>query len=1083
MLYRVIGAAGSGKTEYMLSQLGRAIKKGKRCFVIVPEQQSVDYESMLCDRFGDSVNLCCEVLNFERLPNRVAREFGGLAVNNIDKGGACGLLSLLSEALKDDLKEYSAVAGDTDFAFSLFALISKMKMSLVTPQKVAEAASDPIISGNLRLSDKLADIAKIYNEYEKRFGDGITDPRDALTVLADELPDKPFFRDSCVFIDGYYTFTGQEYAIIREMIAQSAETYISFTIDSTRSFFKENASAAERIRKLSPSQCTDWYTSEPRRYESEQLAYIERNIWRSGASKMNGDDGSVSLISAKNRFDEVEAAASEILSFVRLGGRFRDITLLTGNTDTYSGIVDSVFSRAGIPVYLSAKEELAAKPLFAFLISSLNVIIEDFSLRSMKRYIKSGYTDLSVSESDALLGYAAAWKLRSRAWYSDEEWTLDPEGYREGDLTPRGARLLATANASRAKVVPALTALRDELSVKDLTVSKGIRALYAHLMACKADEKLRKSAERALKNGERERSEREIQLWKILITMIDQLDSVCGDINVTPKRLLSLIRLMCDCYSLGAIPASNDSVTFGDASLIRAGGKKMVLILGACDGEFPASASKGGFFNRDEAVELEEAGLCIADTMEKQLNESRFFVYAALSAPTRKLTLLYPRSELGGGELRPSAAWISVRQMFPDLKEREFSEENMLYSPDTVASRFPRLCEGEYKNAVESALIERNIPFFRKDPSVFDPVSRIDFADDKLLLSPSRFERYMLCPFSFFGRYLLDLKEDKQNEFAMPEIGNFAHKILEQFMRHCVSSGAFVKPTEEERKSLIESISKQYFLDVVGQNAAEDKRFMHTYGNMVRTISFVASSLCDEFAESKFTPCGFEFKIGLKDADIPAVEYDSDGKKVLLRGSIDRVDRYVADGVEYVRVIDYKTYAKTFSANLVACGIDTQLLHYLFAYCDNKGAKPAGVLYYTVALPNIQISGRETPEEIKKMLAKEIGRSGLLLDNADVVFAMSPDCSFVPVMKKSDGSGIYTRSNNLLDEDGFNGLSKQLRSQVEELARGVFCGNMDIAPNDADGKAEPCKNCSLADLCRNKKKEGTEEDEADRYTE
>ena len=36
MLYRVIGASGSGKTEYIMSKLGDALKKGKRCFVIVP---------------------------------------------------------------------------------------------------------------------------------------------------------------------------------------------------------------------------------------------------------------------------------------------------------------------------------------------------------------------------------------------------------------------------------------------------------------------------------------------------------------------------------------------------------------------------------------------------------------------------------------------------------------------------------------------------------------------------------------------------------------------------------------------------------------------------------------------------------------------------------------------------------------------------------------------------------------------------------------------------------------------------------------------------------------------------------------
>ena len=100
MLHRIIGASGSGKTEYLLERLCDALEKGRQCYVIVPEQQSVSYESALCERFGDKVNLLCEVLNFERLPNRIARDYGGLCVNTIDKGGACALLSLVSESLR-----------------------------------------------------------------------------------------------------------------------------------------------------------------------------------------------------------------------------------------------------------------------------------------------------------------------------------------------------------------------------------------------------------------------------------------------------------------------------------------------------------------------------------------------------------------------------------------------------------------------------------------------------------------------------------------------------------------------------------------------------------------------------------------------------------------------------------------------------------------------------------------------------------------------------------------------------------------------------------------------------------------------
>ncbi|MBR5779289.1 MAG: exodeoxyribonuclease V subunit gamma [Clostridia bacterium] len=1088
MLHRIIGASGSGKTKYMFDRLDEALKRGKQCYVIVPEQQSVSYESALCEKFGDGVNLLCEVLNFERLPNRVARDYGGLCVNTIDKGGACALLSLVSESLKDELTEYSAVATDSDFAISLYSLISRMKMALITPQMILEALKNGILEDDERIKKKLTDIALIYSEYEKRFNDELKDPRDALTRLAQELKNKPFFADTVVFIDNYYTFTEQEYEIIKQIIAQSKDVYISFTVDYNRSVFEENRKASERVLTLARNISDDFYTGESKRSKLESLKYIEKNIWESNVEPNNIDDGAIKLINAKNRFDEVEAAASEICTLVRQGYRYKDITVIASNASNYASLVDSVFARADIPVYTSAKEDLTAKPLFAFLLASISVVIEDFSLKSIKRYVKSGYTDLTVSESDALLSYARAWKLRGKAWYGDSEWTLDPEGYREGDLTARGARLLKKANAARDKIVPALSALRDTLTQKDLTVSVAMKALYSHLISLGADERLRKNAERYLKNGDREQSEREIQLWKILINIIDQLVDLAGDWVITPKRLQSLIKLMCDCVGLGAIPASADSVTFGDASLIRANGSKAVIVLGVCDGEFPAACRTGGFFNSDEAVSLEGIGLQLADTLDKQLNTNRFLVYAALSSPSERLVLLAPRSEISGGELRQSTAWLSLERMLPSVAKNaiEFNSDTAIYSRESVAANFPLLSESPLRDEIEKALADNSQPFFADTPLVCDKNSKIDFKEEMLHLSPSKFENYANCPFSFFGNYLLKLEEKKINEFSSSEIGNFVHKMLEMFLRECTSSGKFIPPSEAERKEIIERLSNDYLNFVLGPAAACDKQFMHTYKNMVKTVSFAAESLAKEFEKSDFTPSGFEYKIGLANEDIPAIEYDVNGKRVFLRGSIDRVDTYEADGKKYVRVVDYKTYDKDFVAEKVKYGLDTQLLHYIYAYCEKNGTIPAGVFYYGVTLPNINITGRETQEELQKEIAKTVKRSGILIDDIDVVRAMSNDFSTVPAKlskgSKKEAPKLYTRgkSKRLYTEEDFNELKQSLGDGLKSIASDVFCGRMDIAPlNPEDVKAEPCKYCKLGDLCRNKQTETEEIDDAE----
>ena len=254
---------------------------------------------------------------------------------------------------------------------------------------------------------------------------------------------------------------------------------------------------------------------------------------------------------------------------------------------------------------------------------------------------------------------------------------------------------------------------------------------------------------------------------------------------------------------------------------------------------------------------------------------------------------------------------------------------------------------------------------------------------------------------------------------------------------------------------------------------------------MLLTVNrFITEQLCDELSQSEFVPKGFEFKIGLKNPDIPAIEYDVKGKKVYLSGSIDRVDTYEKDGVTYVRVVDYKTYKKAFSISRVADGMDTQLLHYLFAYCEKNNAQPAGVMYYSIALPDIELTGSETKAEIDDMITKSIGRSGLFIDDKDIVFAMSPSEKYSSV-RRTKGGELY-RGNNLITPEGFVNLSETLKEQVCTLANEVFEGKMDVSPNEKYMKNtsnHPCKYCSYGSICRSKAKKEDDDDVSDTETE
>ena len=89
---------------------------------------------------------------------------------------------------------------------------------------------------NETLRYKLMDIAKIYNEFEKNLHENYVDSQDMLTSLAEKLEKCDYFKDAYIYIDEFTGFTPNQYGILRVLLKQAKEVYISLTIDSLTQF-------------------------------------------------------------------------------------------------------------------------------------------------------------------------------------------------------------------------------------------------------------------------------------------------------------------------------------------------------------------------------------------------------------------------------------------------------------------------------------------------------------------------------------------------------------------------------------------------------------------------------------------------------------------------------------------------------------------------------------------------------------------------------------------------------------------------------------------------------------------------------
>lgn len=77
-------------------------------------------------------------------------------------------------------------------------------------------------------------------------------------------------------------------------------------------------------------------------------------------------------------------------------------------------------------------------------------------------------------------------------------------------------------------------------------------------------------------------------------------------------------------------------------------------------------------------------------------------------------------------------------------------------------------------------------------------------------LTPSRMDTYTYCPFSYFGRYVLGLKNSNKATFARPEIGTFVHALLETFVQGRMRDGVFAQPAPEEIDAEVERLTDAY---------------------------------------------------------------------------------------------------------------------------------------------------------------------------------------------------------------------------------------------------------------------------------
>ena len=281
---------------------------------------------------------------------------------------------------------------------------------------------------------------------------------------------------------------------------------------------------------------------------------------------------------------------------------------------------------------------------------------------------------------------------------------------------------------------------------------------------------------------------------------------------------------------------------------------------------------------------------------------------------------------------------------------------------------------------------------------------------ENLKTSVSRLESYQKCPFSFYLKYGLKLKDKESFKLEALDTGNFMHEVIDAFFEEIEIRELNLREIEEEEvRKIIEKIIDEKLNLPQNHIFISSAKFKNQTIRLKKLILKAMKYIILSITESDFDVFGHEVEFG-ENKKYPPIEIElENGKKVQIIGKIDRIDIAKDEEGRYLRIIDYKSSGYDINLNYVAHGMQLQLLTYLDATCKIEDLKPAAVLYFNIMEKNQD--KRKTKEEIEEAIKKSFKMNGLLVGDIKIIKMMDKnletgDSSKVPVYIKSKRRNI-----------------------------------------------------------------------------
>lgn len=1082
----IYGKPGSGKSQFCFSEIAKLIDKKESIFIITPEQFSFTAERKLMEAVNKNAVINAEVITLTRMAYRVLNDIGGEIKQSLSKCGKAMLVYSILNKYKKELEFLGKSDENIDLVIRTITEFKKHGITINNLKDEVEKTQDAY------LKTKLSDMILLYENFENKIVDNYIDDTDLLTMLAKNLDEVEFIKNSIIYIDEFAGFTHQEYEIIKGLIKHAKQVNITICVDNlnpainpdTDIYYSNKITLYKLIDLVNENNFKleePVFLKDQYRFKTKELKHLANNIYEIQSTKYEENVENIQLFLAKNPYSEIENIAKEIKKLVRDKKiRYKDISIITKNIDTYASLVRAIFKQYEIPVFIDEKRDLNQNIIIQYVLSILEILVKNFSSESVFSYIKLGFCEIDEDEIFKLENYCNKWGIKQNKWKKD--FNIEAEDKSKKQEVER-------LNELRKQIIMPLIELKESIK-KEKTAINITKSLYEFIQNQKIEKKVISRISKLEEEKNIDLANEYKSSYQVLIEILDEIVLIFNEEKISLDNYSKILKIGLKNSGLGKIPGTQDQVTFGDVNRSRSHKVQNIFIIGLNDGSFPSINKDEGFFNDLDREELKQDGIELAKGTLEQLYEDNFNIYKAFTTAENQLYLSYVSTDSESKSLRPSMLINKIKKMFPKLIEKsdvinkEYDLFNKEVTYEELIENIDKIRSGESIDKIWYEIYNYYKSQNEWKEKLFEDLEGLRYSNlpnqikkanidklygNKLNTSVSQLERYRSCPFSYYLQYGLKLKEKEELKIQSFNTGSFMHETIDEFFEYVREEQILLTQIEEEQ-------IKEIVSQIIDKNLNLSKNYIFTatakYKVLVKRLKRIVSKALKYIIEtliySDFDIEGTEIEFNKKGKYPPIVLELDNGKKVEITGKIDRIDTADSDDGKYLRIIDYKSSSKNIDLNEVYAGLQIQLLTYTDAICKAEDIMPAGVFYFSLLEQMIKADKKVSDEEIENMIRKNFRMKGLIL--ADVKIIKMNDnklktgsSKMVPAAITQSGT-VNEKWTNGVNKEQFKILQDYIDKTIKDISKEILSGKIDLKPYNKKGKT-PCEYCSYKSIC------------------